>query len=264
MSIQGVQPKLSVRLNASKAVFEIVDKGGRYVLKPQHATYPELPENEDLTMRLASSVNIEVPLHGLIYCEDGSKTYFVERFDRVARKRKLATEDFAQLAGKDRDTKYQYSMEKLVPLLDRCTFPAVERARLLKRCLFNYLVGNEDMHLKNFSLITRSGKVELAPGYDFLNTTAAFLGLGKPLDEIEEIALPLKGRKRGLTRETWIRYFAGERLGLTDKVVDDMLTRFSDALGDWKKLTRVSFLSDRMKDLYLDVVDGRCEILGIE
>jgi serine/threonine-protein kinase HipA len=232
------------------------------VLKPQHATYSQLPENEDLTMRLASLANIEVPLHGLIYSEDGSLTYFIKRFDRVGHKDKLAVEDFAQLAERDRETKYRYSMEKLVSLLDHCTFPAVERVKLLSRCLFNYLVGNEDMHLKNFSLITRNGKVELAPAYDFLNTTIAYIALGKPLSEIEEIALSLKGKKRGLTRKVWVDYFAKERLQLTSRAVDSVLLQFSSMHTEWKSLIGKSFMSDDMKDLYSGVLDQRRQILG--
>ena len=60
MSIQGVQPKLSVRLDAKAGVFVIVDQGGRFLLKPQHAVYPNLPENEGLTMHLAKICGIEV------------------------------------------------------------------------------------------------------------------------------------------------------------------------------------------------------------
>ena len=125
-----------------------------------------------------------------------------------------------------RETKYDFSMERLVDLLDAyCTFPAIEKVKLLKRSLFNFLVGNEDMHLKNFSLISRQGKVELAPAYDYLSTTVAFLALGKPIETIEEIALPLQGKKRGLGRKTWMDYFARERLKLPDKVVRNVRGR---------------------------------------
>lgn len=263
MSIQGIQPKLSAKLNIKTAVFEVIDKGGRYILKPQHAIYPELPENEDLTMKLASLVDIEVPLHGLIYCEDGSFTYFIKRFDRVGRNEKLAVEDFAQLAERSRDTKYQYSMEQLVALLDRCTFPMLERAKLFKRCIFNYLIGNEDMHLKNFSLIRREGKVELSAAYDFLNTTIAYVALGKSLNEIEEIALPLKGKKRALTGPIWTDYFGVERLNLNSKTINDILSYFSNVLPEWKTVINVSFLSEEMRARYLDLLKQRSNILSI-
>ena len=56
------------------------------------------------------------------------------------------------------------------------------------------LVGNEDMHLKNYSVITRNGKTELSPAYDLLNSTIVLKG------DAEEIALPLKGKKTILIR----------------------------------------------------------------
>ena len=107
MSIQGVQPKLSAKLNIKEGKFDIVDKGGRYILKPQHHLYPEMPENEDLTMRLAGEIGLEIPFHGLIWSKDNSLTYFIKRFDRKGQNDKVPVEDFAQLAGLSRDTKYE-------------------------------------------------------------------------------------------------------------------------------------------------------------
>ena len=101
-----------------------------------------------------------------------------------------------------------------------CTFRAIERVKLLKRCLFNFLVGNEDMHLKNHSLITLDSKVELAPAYDYVNSTVAFLKLGKQIESIAEVALRLRGRTRGLTRKTWVAYFGKERLGIPEMVIN--------------------------------------------
>lgn len=78
MSVQGVQPKLSAVLNFKEEKFEIVDKAGKYILKPQHNIFPEMPENEDLTMRLASAAGLEIPQHGLIWSKDNSLTYFIK------------------------------------------------------------------------------------------------------------------------------------------------------------------------------------------
>nr|HMN50223.1 HipA domain-containing protein [Ignavibacteriaceae bacterium] len=61
MSIQGVQPKLSAKLNIKDEVFDVVDRGGEYILKPQNNFYPEMPENESLTMKMAELIGIEVP-----------------------------------------------------------------------------------------------------------------------------------------------------------------------------------------------------------
>ena len=262
MSIQGVQPKLSVRLDAKAGVFVIVDRGGRFVVKPQHETYPNLPENEGLTMHLARLAGIEVPVCGLVRCADGSWSYFVRRFDRIGRKGKVAMEDFAQLAGLSRDTKYDFSMERLVGLLDvHCTFPAIEKVKLLKRSLFNFLVGNEDMHLKNFSLVTRNGKVELAPAYDYLNTTVAFLALGKPMQTLEEIALPLGGKKRRLRGKDWIGYYANERLRLPHRVIERVRQELLRPLPAWRRRVADSFLPADQKTQYLSLVTERLDAL---
>ena len=116
--------------------------------------HPFNPVRLDLTMRLAAAAGIEVPVHGLLRSIDGSFTYFIKGLDRDGRDR-LPVEDFAQLSGEGRDTKYDSSMEKVADVIDQfCTFPAIERVKLFERTLFNFLVGNEDMHLKNFSLLT--------------------------------------------------------------------------------------------------------------
>jgi serine/threonine-protein kinase HipA len=133
MSVQGIQPKLSATLNVSRQRFEVVDIGGHYILKPQNPQFPQLPENEDLSMRLAGAAGIDVPLHGLVYSKDGSFTYFIKRFDRIGRNKKLAVEDFAQLFGLSRETKYDASMEKVAAVIEKyCTFPALEKIKLFR------------------------------------------------------------------------------------------------------------------------------------
>jgi serine/threonine-protein kinase HipA len=257
MSIQGVQPKLSARLNIAEETFEVVDSGGHYILKPQ-IDYPEVPENEDLTMRLAQMSGIEVPLHGLIYAKDGSRTYFIRRFDRSAKHGKLPVEDFAQLSGKTRETKYDSSMEQVALIVERfCTFPLVEKRKLFRLALFNFLVGNEDMHLKNFSLIRREGKIELSPAYDLVNTTIALPRA------TEEIALPLGGRKKNLGRHLLVDYFGTERLGLTTKVIGDVLSELASSVTRWEEWILKSFLSETMQRKYIDLVSTRRSILDV-
>lgn len=110
------------RVSSSKSLK--VDKGGRFILKPPNAAYPELPENEDLTMKLARVAGLETPDQGLVRAKDGKLVYWIRRFDRVGQKGKLAVEDFAQLLGRDRETKYDSSVEQVVGAIDLyCTFP---------------------------------------------------------------------------------------------------------------------------------------------
>ncbi len=251
MSIQGVQPKLSVKLNVAREQFEIVDQKGTFIIKPPHLIYPELVENEDVSMRLAAAVDIEVPVHGMIYSSDGSLTYLIRRFDRSGRNKKLAMEDFAQLSGHNRDTKYNSSMEQVALIIEQfCTFPVVEKRKLFRRTLFSFLIGNEDMHLKNFSLIRRDGKIELTPAYDLLNSTIV-------LRANDELALPLMGKKSGFRKEHFVDYFARERMGLLPSVVAEEIERLERAQPAWESILRQSFLSEMMKDKYLRVVSER-------
>ena len=257
MSIQGVQPKLSARLNVKDGSFEIVDRNGEYILKPQNNFYPELPENESLTMKLAQMVDIELPSSGMIYSSDRKLTYFIKRFDRYGKSKKLSVEDFAQLAGKSRETKYDYSMEKVINLIDTfSTFPAIEKVKLFRLTIFNFLIGNEDMHLKNFSIITRDNKIELSPAYDLLNTTIVLP------NEPEEIALPLAGKKRNLSSKILIDYFGKERLNLNDRVISQVLDKIKSAFDDWEELIKISFLSPQMKEKYFGLLKNRSEKLG--
>ena len=243
MSIQGVQPKLSAVLDVKHGAFQIVDRGGRYILKPQNPLYPFVPENEGLCMRMAAAFGIDVPLSGLVASGEDSWTYFIRRFDRVGRTGKVHVEDFAQLAGRTRDTKYDASMEQVAALVERyCTFPKVELARLFRRTLFNYLIGNEDMHLKNFSIIVKEGKVALSPAYDQLSTTVAMEGAAA-----EEFALPLAGKKRKISRKILVDYFAIERMGLPQRVVDGIFSDLARAMGEWRRLIPVSFLPEAQK-----------------
>ncbi|OPY17212.1 MAG: Serine/threonine-protein kinase HipA [Syntrophus sp. PtaB.Bin138] len=257
MSIQGVQPKLSAVLNVEANTFEIVESGGRYIVKPQMSDYPEVPENEDLTMKMAAAAGLEAPFHGLIHSKDGSLSYVIRRFDRTGRTNRIPLEDFAQLLGHDRDTKYASSMEQVSSVLDRfCTFPAIEKLKLFKLVLFNYLSGNEDAHLKNFSLIRRDEKVELSPVYDLLNSTII-------IDSKEELALPLNGKKSKLKREDFVDYFAKERLGLTDKAISRTIGELETAYPHWMDLLGRGFLSDTRKTIYRELLDRRMQTLGL-
>ena len=85
MSIQGVQPKLSAVLNVRQECFDIMDSNGTYILKPQNRDFPQLPENESVTMCMASKVGIEVPVTGLVGSKDGSLTFTdtVETTDKI-------------------------------------------------------------------------------------------------------------------------------------------------------------------------------------
>lgn len=119
------------------------------------------------------------------------------------------------------------------------------------------------MHLKNYSLIRRRGKIELAPLYDHLNSSIALQAMGRSLNDIEEVALPLRGKKHHLTRRDWVDYYGIDRLELNEKVITAYMNAFSAAAPKWLDLIEISFLSDEMKKLYSDLMAQRCAVLGL-
>lgn len=250
LSFSGVQPKLSAKLNIQAQEFEAVRRKGTFLLKLSRARFPELPQNEDLTMKLASIAGVIVPKHGMIYAIDRSLLYFIERFDRISKK-KVHVEDLGQVAGMSRDKKYDSSMEQVGKLIDQfCTFPLLEKEKLFRLTLFNFLVGNEDMHVKNFSLITKDGITELSPAYDLINSTIV-------LKSDEEIALPLRGKKSNLSRSDLIDYYGKERLSLPIKTIDEVVSKLQTSYPKWEELITNSFLSEEKKEAYLTLLEKR-------
>ncbi len=258
MSIQGVQPKLSAILRLKEGKFEIVDTDGRFILKPNPLPFADVPANESLTMTMAAAAGIDVPPHGLLPTVDGGWIYVVRRFDREGRSRRISAEDFAQLSGATRETKYDSSLERIAKVVEHfCTFPALEKPKLARRLLFCFLTGNEDMHLKNFSVIVRDNVVSLSPAYDLLNTT---LVLEKAE---EETALPLDGKKKKLTRKLWLDYFCTECLGLPARQVDTILGDLNAVLSKWHNLIDRSHLPEAKKEVYHDLLNERSRRLEI-
>lgn len=258
LSIQGVQPKLSAKLSLKNHTFEITDVGGTFILKPQVQNYEQLPENEDLTMHLASMANLSVPWHGLLRAKDDSLVYVIKRFDRLGKGKKLLQEDFAQLIEATRETKYQADMERVAEVIKKyCTFPKLEQPKLLKLLLFSFLVGNEDLHLKNFSLQTNMDRtVKLTPAYDLVNSTII-----QP-KSTEELALQLNGKKHGLLKEDFINYYALECLGMTEKHAEKILQELLEASKKFQPMIESSFLNDEMKQKYIKLVDARVKKLS--
>jgi serine/threonine-protein kinase HipA len=256
ISIQGIQPKFSVQLAVQEGIFKIVETGGTFIVKPQTTLYPELPENEDLTMHLAKLAGIQVPWHGLIFSEDKSLSYVIKRFDRIGKSGKLAQEDFAQLIGASRITKYEASMEKVAEILDICTFPTLEKIKLFQRTIFSFLVGNEDMHLKNFSLQTEiSGKIQLSPVYDLLNSTIA---MSSPE---EELALSLRNKKKGFKKVDF-ELFGKEDLYMTEKRIQKEISSMLFCVPAWMQWIEASFLSKEMKIDYKKLINERAKRLS--
>jgi serine/threonine-protein kinase HipA len=196
LSISGVQPKLSVKLNKGKKQLEVVPEGGEYILKPQTNTFINIPENENLCMTIAGNLGIETPAHSLIKLKDDTWAYVVKRFDRE-KKVKKHQEDFCQILEVREEMKYSGSVEEIAKKLSIISeVPGLDLQLFFERLLFFFIIGNGDAHLKNFSIIySREGSIRLAPVYDIVSSRLAML------NEKEEFAIPINGRKNNIRRK---------------------------------------------------------------
>ncbi len=253
-SISGVQRKISVGLTADKQTLQVALGRSLYILKPQSATYPDLPQNELLTMRIAELTGIQIPPCGLIRLGDESLAYLVRRFDRLADGTKLRQEDFCQLALRPAKQKYDGSAELCARLVKRyATEPLVESLRLFRLVLAAWWTGNGDMHLKNFSMLTDgSGITRLTPAYDLICTRLVI--------EDDDLALPVHGKKLKVTRRDWVTF--GDYCGLRPLVIQRVFRTVAAAVPQALALLDGAPLSDEAKARYRKLLTERASILA--
>ena len=256
MALTGVQPKLSLNLDKHEdsSRLTIVGLWGDYIFKPQSDDYPQLPENEDLTMHLAEAAKINVVPHSLIRLADGRLGYITKRIDRTTDGQKIDMEDMCQLTLHPTEYKYRSSYEQIAKtIVQHCDTPKLALVNYMQLLLFCFVTGNNDMHLKNFSLYRPADSYQLAPAYDLVNVSIA-----NPNDK-EELALTLSGRKNKLKLDHFLQ--AAATMGLEEKVVLRLIANMNKALPKWKTLIHSSFLSEDMKKAYEDTIVKRLERL---
>jgi serine/threonine-protein kinase HipA len=182
-SLAGVQLKLSAIGNPHRQLsIPASSVGGHWIVKLPSPAFPGLPENEFSMMEFARAVGIQVPELGLIPLDKipgipepwqqlKGNAYYVRRFDRGPHGTRIHIEDFNQIYGQFPEAKYKnYSYTNMATDLWRLT-DEKEFAEFIRRLIFNVGIGNNDMHLKNWSLIYPDGHTpRLAPAYDFVST----------------------------------------------------------------------------------------------
>ena len=173
LTVPGVQKKLSLHLSNKNRMTKltVVDHPTGYILKPQSQEFPNLPESEFLSMKMAEIAGIKTVPNALIRL-DGKMAYITARIDR---KNNLlyAMEDFCQLSGRLTEDKYRGSYENCGKIIKKYSRNiGLDMTEFFYRLLFCFVTGNSDMHLKNFSLIETheaSGIYTISPAYDLLS-----------------------------------------------------------------------------------------------
>lgn len=254
IAVPGVQPKLSLSL-VSDSLAEEGDRltvvgalGGNFILKPPSEAFPEMPQNEHLTMRIAEAFGINTVKSSLIRLDSGELSYLTRRVDRTGSNEKIHMLDMFQIL--EAFDKYKGSMEKVGKAVGTYSSNTLlDKLYFFELAVFFFLTGNNDMHLKNFSLIKRDAIWILSPAYDLLNVSIV-----NPEDD-EELALTLEGKKKKLEKEHFVRL--GEKLELNRKQIDGVFRRFSKNKKIALSWIRSSFLSEEYQDKYIALLEAR-------
>ncbi len=259
VAVPGVQAKLSMSVvketqeNQDIRLTVVGALGGQYIFKPPSDQFPEMPENEHVTMQIAEAFGIRVVPSSLIWLDSGELSYITKRVDRTENGEKIHMLDMFQIT--EAFDKYKSSMEKVGKTLHTYSDNTVlDKIFYFELSVFIFLTGNNDMHLKNFSMIKSSYGWVLAPAYDLLNVAIVLA------EDTDELALTLEGKKKKLKWEHFERF--GKGLDLTNKQISGVFKRMIKYKPKAIEWIDKSFLSDDMKEAYIKLLETRYEQLN--
>jgi serine/threonine-protein kinase HipA len=182
-SLAGVQLKFSAVQHASGGLtIPASGMGGSWIVKLPSSKFEGVPENEFSMMELARKIGMDVPDTQLLNIGDienipngigqfGNSAFAIKRFDRIDGGGSVHIEDFAQVFGVYPHDKYKKASMRNIAEVIGIEGQEDDIAEFTRRLVFNTLIGNADMHLKNWSLIYNDKRsASIAPAYDFVST----------------------------------------------------------------------------------------------
>ena len=260
VTVPGVQKKLSLHLlsDAASPRLTLVDYPTGYILKPQVADFEALPQAEHLVMSMADATGIATVPHALI-CQNGEIAYLTKRIDRRFGKNSvelLAMEDFCQLDRRLTEDKYRGSYERCAKVIRQYSSrKQLDLSELFLRLVFSYVVGNSDIHLKNFSLIEPemgSGRYVLSAAYDLLPVNVVMP------EDTEEFALAMNGKKQNLRKKDFMVF--ADACGIQKNAAEKMIAKVLSMKERYLLLCEESLLPDRLKQRFAALMEKRCSI----
>ena len=259
--VTGVQPKLSLgftKENTQNRLTIVGALNGRYILKPPFEQYPQMPEIEALSMLLAQACGIATVPFTLIPLKDGALSYLTRRIDRTAKTGKFPMEDACQFTGRLTEHKYRGSYEQIAKgIITYTQNPLLEIVKFYEQVIVSFLIGNNDMHLKNFSLIAfKNNQYQLAPAYDMVAVKLLI-----PKDP-EELALNLNGKKRKLKRADFNE--AMSKAQIPEKAVLNLWGRIEKGIQSWSELIGNSFLDKELKETFIKLIASRANQIDLK
>lgn len=260
LTVPGVQKKLSLHLSSDlNARLTIVDYPTGYILKPQTEEFRNMPEFEDLAMRLAEIMGIQTVPHALIKMND-EYAYITKRIDRDITDKAVklyAMEDFCQLSLRLTQDKYKGSYEQCGRIIKKYSVtPGLDMSELFLRVVGSFVMGNSDMHLKNFSLKETepgSRKFQLSKAYDMLPVNIIM-----PEDK-EQLALTINGKKRNIHKKEFISL--AESCGIPLNAAKHMIESVCSVKDKLLKQVDEAYLSEEQKESVKELISDRMNTL---
>lgn len=255
-TVPGVQKKLSLHFEGgAKPRLTLSNYPTGYILKPQTEEYEALPEAEFLVMSMAKITGIKTVLFALVKLDNGY-AYITKRVDREG-ENMLAMEDFCQLDERLTQDKYKGSYERCAKLIDRYSKQrGFDMSELFLRLVFSFVVGNSDMHLKNFSLIedgAGSQKYMLSSAYDLLPVNAIL-----PEDD-EQFALTINGKKRNIHKKDFLLF--AENVGIPALAAKKIIADVVSLEDTYISMCKDSYLPKHLKAALIDIITSRTSVL---
>ncbi|MFS4482115.1 HipA domain-containing protein [Hyunsoonleella sp. 2307UL5-6] len=259
--VTGVQPKLSMGFTKTATEERLTIVGalnGRYILKPPYSTYPQMPELEALCMLMTQACGIDTVPFLLLPLKGGELAYITRRIDRNAQGDKFAMEDACQFNERLTEHKYRGSYEQIAKgIIAYSKNPIKDVVHFYEQVIISFLIGNNDMHLKNFSLIAKEPNAyELAPAYDMISAELLLP------DDLEDLALNLNGKKRKLKRNDFNE--AMLKAHIPEKAIENLWKRIEKGMQEWSGLIDYSFLSQHQKENFRSLIHIKMEKLEIK
>ena len=204
-------------------------------------------------MTLAGIAGIATVPFCLIQTRDLSYGYITKRIDRKENGEKVRMEDLCQLTQRMTEHKYNCSYEQVARTIAQYSgVPKLDVILFYRLLIFCFLTGNNDMHLKNFSLYENNlGQIRLSPAYDLVNAAIV-----NPADD-EQMALSLNGKKKGIVGSDFIA--AAAKSGIGEKTVRKIIAEFVGLLPKFESAIMSSRLSEDLKADYIRILKTRQE-----
>ena len=259
--VTGVQPKLSMGFTKTATEERLTIVGalnGRYILKPPYSAYPQMPELEALCMLMTQACGIETVPFLLLPFKGGELAYITRRIDRNAKGEKFAMEDACQFNERLTEHKYRGSYEQIAKgIIAYSKNPLKDVVHFYEQVIVSFLIGNNDMHLKNFSLIAKEPNAyELAPAYDMISSQLLLS------DDIDDLALNLNGKKRKLKRNDFNE--AMLKGHIPEKAIENLWKRIEKGMPEWDQLINNSFLSLKKNAEFKDLISERAQQIDLK